>query len=263
MPSPFPGMDPYLEGSLWPDLHAALATHIRQQLVPQLRPRYIARLEIYLVEDPNPGPEIGILYPDVEVLQIKSPIAAIPKRFDRQPGSVATTPATLTLPHLEAATIRLIRVEIRDTAHNSLVTCVEILSPVHKREPNLTRYRQKRRRLYQSNVHLLELDLIRRGSRPFNHPRLPETTYLISLTRAQSAVTQLWPLLLQDPLPILPVPLRDPDLDGVLDLPSAFTAVYDAAAYDLSLDYSQPPPPPELSQIDADWIQTLQLTRGD
>ncbi len=24
MPSPFPGMDPYLEGHLWPDVHSAL-----------------------------------------------------------------------------------------------------------------------------------------------------------------------------------------------------------------------------------------------
>ncbi len=32
MPSPFPGMDPYLEGYLWPDVHSALANKIRQQL---------------------------------------------------------------------------------------------------------------------------------------------------------------------------------------------------------------------------------------
>lgn len=47
-------MDPYLEGYLWPDLHAALAARIRQQLTPQLRPRSTARLEIFLTEDPNP-----------------------------------------------------------------------------------------------------------------------------------------------------------------------------------------------------------------
>ncbi|MGB0562287.1 MAG: DUF4058 family protein [Spirulinaceae cyanobacterium] len=32
MPSPFSGMDPYLEGYLWPDVHHALASKIRQQL---------------------------------------------------------------------------------------------------------------------------------------------------------------------------------------------------------------------------------------
>ena len=34
MPSPFPGMDPYLEGHLWPDVHSGLAFVIKEQLVP-------------------------------------------------------------------------------------------------------------------------------------------------------------------------------------------------------------------------------------
>lgn len=49
MPSPFPGMDPYLEGYLWPDVHNALASKIRQLLTPLLRPRYTARLGLSLV----------------------------------------------------------------------------------------------------------------------------------------------------------------------------------------------------------------------
>ena len=33
MPSPFPGMDPYLEApDIWPDFHHALATEIRGEL---------------------------------------------------------------------------------------------------------------------------------------------------------------------------------------------------------------------------------------
>lgn len=51
MPSPFPGMDPYLEGYLWPDVHAALAHKIRQQLAPQIQPNYMARLSISVIED--------------------------------------------------------------------------------------------------------------------------------------------------------------------------------------------------------------------
>ncbi len=45
MPSPFPGMDPYLEErSLWPDMHSSLISYIREALQPQLRPKYIARI---------------------------------------------------------------------------------------------------------------------------------------------------------------------------------------------------------------------------
>jgi hypothetical protein len=67
VPSPFPGMDPYLEGYLWPDVHSALAHTIRQQLAPQIQPKYVARLEISVIEDQSPAAEIGIMYPDVEV----------------------------------------------------------------------------------------------------------------------------------------------------------------------------------------------------
>jgi hypothetical protein len=42
MPSPFPGMDPYLEGSLWMSVHTTLAVEIARQLNRQLLPRYIA-----------------------------------------------------------------------------------------------------------------------------------------------------------------------------------------------------------------------------
>ena len=45
MPSPFPGMDPYLEGELWPTVHGNLTSEIVRQLTPQLRPRYLALME--------------------------------------------------------------------------------------------------------------------------------------------------------------------------------------------------------------------------
>lgn len=54
MVSPFPGMDPYLEGDLWPDAHQALANQIRRQLTPLIQPKYVARLSRYVVEDAHP-----------------------------------------------------------------------------------------------------------------------------------------------------------------------------------------------------------------
>src|SRR5206468_2963463 len=45
MPSPFPGMDPYLEApAIWPDLHDALAGEIRNELNHSLPGPYYARL---------------------------------------------------------------------------------------------------------------------------------------------------------------------------------------------------------------------------
>jgi Protein of unknown function (DUF4058) len=46
MPTPFPGMDPYLERPvLWPDVHNGLIAELRNTLAPQLRPRYYVALE--------------------------------------------------------------------------------------------------------------------------------------------------------------------------------------------------------------------------
>jgi len=42
MPSPFPGMDPYLEGPMWSSVHSALCNEIARHLTPKLRPKYIA-----------------------------------------------------------------------------------------------------------------------------------------------------------------------------------------------------------------------------
>src|SRR5215470_11561832 len=53
MPTPFPGMDPYVEHpGLWPDIHNGLIAELRNALAPQLRPRYYVALEerTYLAE---------------------------------------------------------------------------------------------------------------------------------------------------------------------------------------------------------------------
>ena len=258
-------MDPYLEGYLWVDVHNALASKIRQQLAPKLQPRYTARLEVYLVQDTAPESEIGILYPDVEVLRrqsvtYKAPELPLPVGI----GGVLVTPAPLMLPIIEPIDVRISRVEIRDTANNTLVTCIEILSPVNKREPGLTPYRQKRQRLYQANVHLIEIDLLRRGVRPFEHPRLPAVPYFVMLTRAQAVEVEVWPIQMQDSLPAIPVPLRTPDPDVALDLSSALRDIYEEALYNLSIDYREPPPKPPLPESDQRWLEELltQLREG-
>lgn len=54
MPSPFPGMDPYLEGSLWTTLHFGLSAEIVRQLAPKLRPRYLVLpAERFVMETPE------------------------------------------------------------------------------------------------------------------------------------------------------------------------------------------------------------------
>jgi hypothetical protein len=253
MPSPFPGMDPYLEGHLWPDVHNALAAKIRQILAPLLRPRYAVRLALYVVEDPTPEVDLGILYPDVEVLSAP----AQPERLSGSGSVLAAVPAPLTVPLLLPVDVQTVAVEVRDAATNRLVTSIELLSPVNKREPGPSAYRGKRRRLHRAGVHLLELDLLRRGTRPSAHPRVPASAYLLTLVRARGQAMEAWPLRIEDPLPVLPVPLEPPDEDVALDLPLALRAIYVEAAYELSIDYGGPPPPPALSEAEAQWVLGL------
>jgi hypothetical protein len=254
-------MDPYLEGYLWPDVHNALANKIRQQLTPLLRPRYTARLGVYVVEDTAPENDVGIMYPDVEVM-LNQP-ASRAEDPDHAPSAFSTvstsaiTPAALSIPVMLPVDVQLTNVEIRHTASNQLVTSIEIVSPVNKREPGLAQYRLKRQRLYQAGVHLIELDLIRRGVHPVAHRRIPAGAYFIALTRAHTGKTDVWPLMLRDPLPTIPVPLRPSDDDVALNLAAALMAVYEEAAYDLSIDYRQDPPPPALPEADRAWLREL------
>jgi hypothetical protein len=251
-------MDPYLEGYLWPDVHHRLATQISDQLMPMLRPRYVARIEIQVVPDATPEADIGIMYPDVEVVRAHQhghELPSVPTSMDMPTAeALPITPTSLSVPLLDVE-VRLATVEIRDTAHNRLVTSIEILSPVNKREPGLSKYREKRRQLHAADVHILEIDLLRRGQRPLVHPRIPQRAYRIILIRAAARCADIWSLLLQDALPIVPIPLRAPDADIPLDLATAFTTLYDRAAYDLSLNYAEPPPPPLLSAEEQAWVR--------
>jgi hypothetical protein len=51
MQSPFPGMDPFLEQNpIFHELHTQMLAEAQAQLQPQLRPKYVARLERHLSE---------------------------------------------------------------------------------------------------------------------------------------------------------------------------------------------------------------------
>jgi len=248
--SPFPGMDPYLEGHLWPDVHHDLTSAIRELIAPQIAPRYVARVETYTVEDTSPEGEVGIIYPDVAVLQ------------QRVRESSATYGDTLvaTEPTIEVAarvTVRIPVVQIRDVQKNRLITAIEILSPVNKRKPGWQPYHEKRNDLHHSGVHLLELDLLRRGQHHLPDLRLPAHQYLFSLWRAGAQKISVWTNTVQQSLPVLPVPLRSPDPDVLLPLRQALDLIYQRGLYQLSIDYAKAPPPPEFSEEERAWMRTL------
>ena len=70
MPSPFPGMDPYLENpGLWPDVHHNLISEFQAILAAQLRPKYLVGIEerAYILDESDEMAKLDVRIPDVEV----------------------------------------------------------------------------------------------------------------------------------------------------------------------------------------------------
>jgi hypothetical protein len=117
----------------------------------------------------------------------------------------------------------------------------------------MTAYLAKRDELRIADVHLLEIDLLRRGARSWPAESLPETPYIAALIRARHIQAEVWPIGLREHLPVLPVPLREPDPDVPLDLQAALDTIYLEADYALTLNYDAAPSEPTLSLDDAAW----------
>ncbi len=227
MPSPFPGMDPYLEGSFWSPVHHSLAEEILRQLSPRLRPRYVALPEErFVVEIQETRSDI---YPDGGVTP--SEIA--------EPGAKRRP---LRLPTVIPSPVPLVTVEIRSTDGRRLVTAIEILSPANKTGGGRREYLAKRQKILRSDAHLVEIDLLRRAERVPMQQDLPSASYFVFVSRAEDRpMIDVWPIALRQSLPTVSVPLLAGDPEIALDVQQAFDNVYDLRGFDLLLDYSQPP----------------------
>ncbi|MBN1284569.1 MAG: DUF4058 family protein [Anaerolineae bacterium] len=260
MPSPFPGMDPYLEApELWSGVHQWLISQIGIQLMPKLRPTYIAWLETRVEIGPT-----GDVFP---VRQYPSEAIATPLERavwerTRRNGSKDTAPLELDTEVNSKMTIAAIH--IRRASDQRTVTAIEVLSPINKRPGNEAyfTYRRKRAALLDTNVHLVEIDLLRAGARaPMADPLPPAPYFIISSRADRRPRCEVWPIALADPLPTVPVPLLEGDPDVWLDLGQVLDTIYDAGGYGLALDYACSPPGP-LAEKDAIWVNSVLNEQG-
>jgi Protein of unknown function (DUF4058) len=247
----FPGMDPYLEAShLWAGVHTSLVVYIRDFLQPFLRPRYVAAIEerVYLT-----GPDRGIR-PDVSIRER-------PRGLER--GGVATLEADAAVlvevppEPIHEAFVTLIDLE----SDQRIVTVIEVLSPTNKQPgPGRTSYLSKQREVLASDVHLVEIDLLRHGSSTLAisaeeaRARTSYYDYMTCVNRAQGERYryELYPRRLQDRLPRIRIPLADEDADVVLDVQAVLAQTYEAGTYRNRLPYHQPCDPP-LTADDQAW----------
>ncbi|MEZ6149030.1 MAG: DUF4058 family protein [Pirellulaceae bacterium] len=208
MPSPFPGIDPFIESqAFWSDFHARFVNYWCEAISEALPNAYEAGLgeRVYLIEhDPDSR---KLVFPDVAVLhedELQQPA--------KSRGIATLEPVTIPLTILEGP--RETFIEIIHRPDHNLVTALELLPPANKQQPGRTEYLAKRNAMLYQNVHLVELDLLRGGSRlPLAGP-LPagDGYYLVSRAdKRPDCQVYAWPMPHQ--LPTLPVPLRAPDAD--------------------------------------------------
>ena len=252
MKNPFPGMNPYLEGDDWHDLHNMLAAKISEVIIPKLVPKYKAVIEKYVVKKDITTTDLNIFYPDVAVVhnEVLEPAAA----YENAPQ---LTKSNLTIPTPLPVEIKIPYIEIRDVKNRKLITIIEILSPANKSGIGFQQYKEKQQQLFQADVHLLEIDLLRGGQRTFPHPDAVNADYLIALTRNGQQKTELWTIDLTEKLPNIPIPLLPEDNDLILNLQNLVDTLFEQRCYGEYLDYSQMPPLPKLSKDKRKWLESV------
>lgn len=250
MPSRFPGVDPYIEGSgLWPDFHHEFITAWRGALRRALPKHYEARIneEIHLV-DLSSGAARKIL-PDVAVERRES----YPMPVEQ--ASWQPSPATVTLPlPLEEEEVRESWIEIHHRPDRSLVAVLELLSPTNKRGETRSKYLAKRRAVLRNRVHLVEVDLLIEGGRIAPPYEYPPANFAALIARAEHpGVCDVRSWNLSDQLPRLEIPLKSPDADAVVELQEIYDRAFDQGAYDETMNYDQPPSV-ALPPADVNWV---------
>lgn len=265
MDFPFAGMNPYLEApKLWPDVHHRLITAISDQLEARLGPNYTTAITTYvsLESIDLPATRIAVV-PDVAIFGAAQEYVATQAPLQSTSPPIAPAPLSGIAPLL--VPMRYARLEVVTLDEGALVTAIELLSPANKR-PGLDgadAYEKKRQALFHSPAHLLEIDLLRAGCRPLVQADLPPTPGFIYLSRAACRPQiEIWPVTWQEPLSIVPVPLRHPDPDIPLDLNACLRQIYASARYGRRIDYTVPPPPPDLMPAEAAWLAEHLQARG-
>lgn len=262
MPSPFPGMDPYLENTeLWPEVHHRLITALADSITPLIPEQYRVAIEkrTYLSDPENSVvvgiPDVAVSSPSRSTGQDRSPLTVEPR-----PTGVATAtrtePINVTMPM--PARVRESYLEIREVATGYVITAIEVLSPTNKRSgEGRQAYERKRQQILASVTHLVEIDLLRGGLPMTVLGEIPKSDYRILVSREdRRPQAQLYAFSVRESIPSFLLPLRSGDTEPLVELQVLLNEVYERARYHLAVNYATPPVPP-LKIKDRDWADKL------
>jgi Protein of unknown function (DUF4058) len=206
MPSPFPGMDPYLEQPVfWSEFHNRLVVAIADAIVPSLLPRYYVGVETRTYRDHDDG----------ELL-----------------------PQEVTLPVSSETKERYL--EVREAGTDAVIAVIEVLSPKNKRKGDgRVADEAKRQKTLDSASHLVEIDLLRSDS-PMAMQGATGTDYRILVSRSERRPkAELYGFTLQEAIPSFPLPLKLPSEVVMVELQAIVQGVYDRGGYAVRIDYQQ------------------------
>ncbi|MBZ8180127.1 DUF4058 family protein [Oscillatoria salina] len=254
MPSPFPGMNPYLESPLfWSGFHHWLIIDIARLLSPQLRPKYLVAVEVRTYETSGED-SLLVGLPDVTIKAAQT--ASKSTKTNVAVATPATKPLTVNLPIPE--TIKEGYLEIRDVKTKQVITAIELLSPTNKRSgKGREKYLQKRQRILGSSTHLVEIDLLRGGqTMPMDTKGIKSDYRILVSKENRRPQADLYAFNLRETIPEFPLPLRREDSEPVINLQALINQIYDQASFDLQIDYSQPPIP-KLTETERTWADDL------
>jgi hypothetical protein len=242
MPSPFPGIDPYLEGQhFWEDFHPRFLTYCSDALNEVLPQGYIAQLgqRIRLVESSRKRTKLVL--PDIAVIEAAGRPTRRVARRSKAAGVLTLEPVTIPLPSVETE-VRDVWIEIRRGTSRAPVTVIEMLSPTNKTGDGFVEYQLKRRSLIRQKIHLVELDLLLGGRRlPMSLP-LPAGDYFAFVSRARRRPdSEVYAWTMHDGLPYIPIPLLAGTPDVAIDLAGVFATTYERGRYALLIDYAATP----------------------
>lgn len=272
MPSPFAGMDPWLEAAdIWPDFQDSFAGEIRAVLNAALPPPYYARLqmrpEVGVVDDQSGETYRRRVVPDVTVVESG-------RTRTGDASTTAVLPRTEISEHLKITVPdqggRHLSVEVRDPRRrHRLITFIEIVSPANKTAgADRDSYLEKHAEVFASDASLIEIDLLRGGQRLLPNPLVkrkltklkPAPDYLVLVnrgwTRGEGAGEwDVFSISVRQMLPVIAVPLQVNEREVPLDLQHVFNRAYDNGPYRRgAIDYDSPPHPP-LADADYAWAR--------
>jgi len=257
-------MDPYLEHpDIFPDFHDSFVPYLRESLQPQLPEPYyaaIGRRAWIAVSERFIGSDVDVVAP------------WRPEKGHKESGGVVAVaarpsaqPVVIHVPHDERIE-PLVEIYIGRGSERRLVTTIEVLSATDKTpgEHGRDLYLRKQQEILHSEVHLVEIDLLRGGQHTTAVPldRLTTATgpfdYHVSIHHFDNLEDYfVYPIRLTEPLTEISIPLLPGDRAVSLDLQAVFDRTYDAGPYRREINYREDTPAPPLSAEHLAWATEL------